>query len=56
MLVMANVLQVLKPISRLGGISYGRTTQAYELPRPIYDEVTKDPEVAKLAKPKADGQ
>lgn len=27
-------LKVLKPISRLGGISYGRTTDAIEIPRP----------------------
>lgn len=47
---------VLRPISRLGGITYGRTTQAFELPRPDFDEVTKDPEVAKLAKPKGEGQ
>jgi hypothetical protein len=48
--------QVMKPISRLGGITYGRTTQVFELPRPDYDEVMKDPEVAKLAKPKGPGQ
>ncbi|KAF1844186.1 flavo protein-like protein oxygenase [Cucurbitaria berberidis CBS 394.84] len=47
---------VMKPISRLGGISYGRTTQIFELPRPDYEEVTKDPEIAKLAKPKGDSQ
>lgn len=29
-------LNVLKPISRLGGISYGRTTDAIEIPRPQY--------------------
>lgn len=29
-------LKVLKPISRLGGISYGRTTDAIELPRPQF--------------------
>ncbi|KAI5784755.1 hypothetical protein EDC01DRAFT_663336 [Geopyxis carbonaria] len=29
---------VLKPVSRLGGITYGRTTQAYELPRPSFKE------------------
>jgi flavin reductase (DIM6/NTAB) family NADH-FMN oxidoreductase RutF len=29
-------LKVLKPISRLGGISYGRTTEAMEIPRPQY--------------------
>ncbi|KAH8731677.1 hypothetical protein GQ44DRAFT_822550 [Phaeosphaeriaceae sp. PMI808] len=47
---------VMKPISRLGGISYGRLTQAFELIRPEYSEVTKDPEVAKLAKAKGEGQ
>lgn len=29
-------LKVLKPISRLGGIQYGRTTDALELPRPQF--------------------
>ncbi|PWY90085.1 hypothetical protein BO70DRAFT_359068 [Aspergillus heteromorphus CBS 117.55] len=29
-------LKVLKPISRLGGISYGRTTDALEIPRPQF--------------------
>ncbi|KAI9372433.1 hypothetical protein BJX61DRAFT_507377 [Aspergillus egyptiacus] len=29
-------LKVLKPISRLGGIAYGRTTDAIELPRPQF--------------------
>lgn len=29
-------LKVLKPISRLGGISYGRTTEAIEIPRPQF--------------------
>ncbi|KAF1954700.1 hypothetical protein CC80DRAFT_594759 [Byssothecium circinans] len=47
---------VLKPMCRLGGITYGRVTEAFELTRPVYDEATKDPEVAKLAKPKTDGQ
>jgi hypothetical protein len=46
----------MKPISRLGGITYARTTQAFELPRPDYDEVTKDPEIAKLSKQKGPGQ
>ncbi|RAR14480.1 flavoprotein oxygenase [Stemphylium lycopersici] len=48
--------KVLKPVSRLGGITYGRTTQAFELPRPDYDEITKDPEVKKLALPKGQNQ
>jgi flavin reductase (DIM6/NTAB) family NADH-FMN oxidoreductase RutF len=29
-------LKVLKPISRLGGVSYGRTTDAIEIPRPKF--------------------
>ncbi|RMZ70828.1 flavo oxygenase [Pyrenophora seminiperda CCB06] len=49
-------LKVLKPISRLGGITYARVTQAFELPRPDYEEVTKDAEVARLAQPKGKGQ
>lgn len=48
--------KVLRPISRLGGISYARVTEGFELPRPAYDEVIKDPGVAKLSKAKADGQ
>lgn len=31
--------QVLRPISRLGGITYGRTIEGFELPRPDF---TKD--------------
>lgn len=41
--------QVLKPVGRMGGITFSRTTEGFELPRPEYDEVVKDPEVAKLA-------
>ncbi|ORY13350.1 flavo protein-like protein oxygenase [Clohesyomyces aquaticus] len=47
---------VLKPISRLGGITFGRTTEAFEIPRPVYEEVMKDDETAKLSKPKTEGQ
>ncbi|KAG4029078.1 hypothetical protein MFRU_017g00170 [Monilinia fructicola] len=48
---------VLKPISRLGGITYGRTTQGVELPRPDYDTVVgKDEEAKKLVKAKLEGQ
>ena len=28
---------MLRPISRLGGITYGRTTEALELPRPDFE-------------------
>jgi flavin reductase (DIM6/NTAB) family NADH-FMN oxidoreductase RutF len=30
--------EVLRPISRLGGISYGRTVQGFELPRPVFEK------------------
>lgn len=30
--------QVLRPISRLGGITYGRTTEAFELTRPDFEK------------------
>ena len=29
-------LEKLKPVSRLGGITYGRSTQTFELPRPVW--------------------
>ncbi|KAF2276846.1 flavo protein-like protein oxygenase [Westerdykella ornata] len=45
---------VLKPIGRMGGITFNRVTEGFELPRPSYEEVIKDPEVAKLVTPKAD--
>lgn len=48
---------ILKPISRMGGITYGRTTEGIELPRPDYTEtVAKNEEAKKLVKPKVDGQ
>jgi len=48
--------EVLRPVCRLGGIMYGRVTELFELPRPMFEEITKDEEVAKLAKPKVEGQ
>ncbi|TVY82500.1 Uncharacterized protein LSUE1_G002474 [Lachnellula suecica] len=48
---------ILKPISRLGGITYGRTTEGVEIPRPDYDEsVTNDEEAKKFVQPKFEGQ
>ncbi|WVQ97205.1 hypothetical protein IAU59_004315 [Kwoniella sp. CBS 9459] len=35
----------LRPIARLGGISYSRTTQMVEVPRPVWDQVKDMPEV-----------
>lgn len=43
-------------MSRLGGITYGRLTEAIELPRPDFEETMKAEEVKKLVKPKASGQ
>ncbi|CAK7896246.1 hypothetical protein CAAN1_12S00914 [[Candida] anglica] len=37
----------LKPVSRLGGITYGRTTSGFEAERPVYATPYSDPEVAK---------
>lgn len=36
--------KVLRPISRLGGISYGRTVEGYELPRLKFEDVVKSGE------------
>ncbi|KAF2769340.1 hypothetical protein EJ03DRAFT_272293 [Teratosphaeria nubilosa] len=47
---------VLRPMSRLGGITYGRLLEGIELPRPEWEELRKDAEPAGLAKPKAEGQ
>ena len=47
---------VLRPMSRLGGITYGRTVEGIEIPRPDFDEATKAEEVKHLIKPKVDGQ
>ncbi|KAF1835879.1 hypothetical protein BDW02DRAFT_567631 [Decorospora gaudefroyi] len=47
---------VLRPVSRLGGITYARVTQAFELPRPDFGEAVKDPAVESLARGKAQGQ
>ncbi|KAK5163444.1 uncharacterized protein LTR77_010626 [Saxophila tyrrhenica] len=47
---------VLRPMARLGGITYARVSEGVEIPRPEWDEFKKDAEPAGLAKPKADGQ
>lgn len=30
-------MQVLKPVSRMGGVTYGRVTEAFELLRPDWE-------------------
>lgn len=47
---------VLKPVSRLGGITYARTTSGFEMPRPEFKTEVESEEVKGLVKPKAKGQ
>ncbi|RPA94722.1 hypothetical protein L873DRAFT_1792800 [Choiromyces venosus 120613-1] len=47
---------VLQPVSRLGGITYARTTAGFELPRPEFKKEVEREEVKGLVKPKAEGQ
>lgn len=47
---------ILRPMSRLGGITYGRTVEGMELPRPDFDEATKPQDAKPLIKPKVEGQ
>ena len=69
-----NVLRedVLKPISRLGGITYGRVLHGFEIPRPMYKKYfpssradvscselicsLSEEDQTKYVKPKAEGQ
>ena len=49
--------KILRPMSRLGGITYGRLTEGLELPRPDYVEtILKNEEAKELIKPKVGGQ
>lgn len=42
-------IKKLKPVSRLGGITYGRTVDGYEKPRPDFDaDIMQNENVAKL--------
>ena len=47
---------ILRPMSRLGGITYGRLTEGIEIPRFDFAEREKAGEAEGLVKPKADGQ
>jgi flavin reductase (DIM6/NTAB) family NADH-FMN oxidoreductase RutF len=47
---------ILRPMSRLGGITYGRLLEGIELPRPDWEEFKKEAEPAGLARPRAEGQ
>lgn len=48
--------QILRPVSRLGGITYGRVTEGIELPRPEWNDMKKDADAKGIVKPKQDGQ
>jgi hypothetical protein len=43
----------LMPVSRLGGITYGRTTSTYEAPRPVWEKESQK-EVVKEAMKKGE--
>lgn len=45
--------KVLRPVSRLGGIMYGRTVEGFELPRLDFEEVVKKGEADGLVREKA---
>lgn len=48
---------VLRPIARLGGITYARVTDGFEIPRPVAREEVKDGKLdEKTLKPKVEGQ
>lgn len=47
---------VLRPMSRLGGITYCRTLMGMEIPRPEFSAAEGDEEAKKLVQPKVDGQ
>jgi len=47
---------ILAPISRLGGITYGRTKEGFELPRPVFDDEKKKGTIEGLVEAKTEGQ
>ena len=47
---------ILRPMSRLGGISYGRTTEIIELPRPDFEKTKETGDLDGIIQSKADGQ
>ena len=47
---------VLRPISRLGGITYGRLVEGFELPRPDFEEEKGKGMLEGLVKGKVEGQ
>jgi flavin reductase (DIM6/NTAB) family NADH-FMN oxidoreductase RutF len=48
---------VLRPVARLGGITYARVTEGFEIPRPVLKEEVKQGKLDEgIVKPKVDGQ
>jgi len=47
---------ILRPIARLGGITYARFHEGIEIPRPDWDELKVDADPKDLVKPKANAQ
>ena len=47
---------VLRPVSRMGGITYGRVMEGVEIPRPDFEATMKEGEFEHLKKPKAEAQ
>src|SRR5271170_2009094 len=48
---------VLKPMSRLGGITYGRVVDGIEIPRPVFKQETENGKIPEqLLQPKVEGQ
>jgi flavin reductase (DIM6/NTAB) family NADH-FMN oxidoreductase RutF len=47
---------VLRPMSRLGGITYGRLVSGMEVPRPVWEKDVVGKEAEQLVKPKVEGQ
>jgi flavin reductase (DIM6/NTAB) family NADH-FMN oxidoreductase RutF len=49
--------EILRPIARLGGITYARVLDGFEIPRPVLAEEQKAGKISdELIKPKVDGQ
>jgi len=48
--------ELLRPMSRLGGITYGRTREGIELPRPDFEAARKEGILEGLQRPKGEGQ
>ena len=47
---------ILRPVSRFGGITYGRTTEVFEIPRPDFEKTKESGILDGLIQPKADSQ